>query len=209
MRKLLVGMLLVTAAFSVSAQDGKGYVGAGLGVSSYSIDSCDQLPPGFSCDESGFAWKAYAGYMFLPFLGIEGSYLDFGTATTPGVLANPPAGTVPIPVDSDRRTFGWVLSAVGRIPLGPAAIYGRVGWGAITGKFVGNAAVQDTTTGAITYFNAANRDTNGRVVFGAGASFDFAGSWRARFDWDRTKAEDGLNPEYDVDMYTLGVAYRF
>lgn len=209
MRKLLVGMLLATGALSASAQDGNGYVGAGLGVSDYNIDSCDQLPPGFSCDQSGFAWKAYAGYMFLPFLGIEGSYLDFGTAKTPGVLANPPAGTIPIPVDSERRTFGWVLSAVGRIPLGPAAIYGRVGWGAVTAKFAGNAAVQDTTTGAISYYNAGNRKTNGKVVYGAGASFDFGKSLRARLDWDRTKAEDGLNPEYDVDMYTLGIAYRF
>jgi len=209
MRKLLVGVLLATGALSVSAQDGKGYAGAGAGGSSYSIDTCDQLPPGFSCDESGFAWKAFAGYMFLPFLGVEGSYLDFGTGNTPGVLLNPPPNTVPIPVESDRRTFAFVLSLVGRVPIGPAAIYGRVGWGAVTGKFTGNAAVQDITTGAISYFNAANRETSGQIVYGAGASFDFGQAWRVRLDWDRAKAEDGLNPEYDVDMYTLGLAYRF
>jgi hypothetical protein len=28
-------------------------------------------------------------------------------------------------------------------------------------------------------------------------------------DWDRTSAEDGRNPKFDVDMFTAGVGYRF
>jgi hypothetical protein len=182
-------------------------VAAGAGASKYSIDLCDNLP--VSCDDSAFAWNVRAGYRFLPWLGVEASYLDFGSAIMPGVLLNPPPNTVSIPTDSDVRTFGFVGSVVGRVPLGPASLVGRVGWGAITGKFKGNAAVQDTTTGAIQYFSAQNRDTSGQLVYGAGIGFDLGRSWTARVDWDRTKADDGLNPKYDVDMISAGVAYRF
>jgi hypothetical protein len=209
MRKWWLAALLAATAVSVQAQDmaRRGYGGVGAGVSKNDIEFCDT--PGISCDDSGFAWNARAGYFFFPWLGIEGSYLDFGEATVPGVLLNPPPNTVPIPTDSDVRTFGFVASLVGRIPIGPVSLMGRVGWGAITAKFRGNAAVQDLTTGQVQYFQAQNRDTTGRFVYGAGIGFDFANAWTARIDWDRTKADDGVNPKYDVEMYTAGIAYRF
>jgi len=150
MRKVLIGILLGTAAVSAAAQDGNGYVGAGAGVSSYSIDGCDQLPPGFSCDESGFAWKVFAGYMFLPYIGIEGGYNDFGAANTQGVLLNPPAGTIPLPSNADVYTQVWSLSLVGRIPLGPAAIMGRVGYGSVMAKISGLGAMPLTISGLST-----------------------------------------------------------
>jgi hypothetical protein len=209
MRKTLFGLALALAATAVGAQEGKGYVAAGAGISNYSVDLCDNLPSALSCDDSAFAWTVRAGYQFFPWLGIEASYLDFGNATLPGILLSPPANTVSIPTDSDLRTFGFVGSVVGRIPVGPVSLVGRVGWGAITGKFKGNAAVQDITTGGIQYFSAQNRETSGQFVYGAGIGFDFGRSWTARIDWDRTQADDGLNPKYDVDMISAGVAYRF
>jgi len=207
MRKAVTGLALVLAAVSAGAQEGKGYVAAGAGVSKYSIDFCDVAPS--SCDDSDFAWNLRAGYYLFPWLGLEASFLDFGAGTIPGVLANPPANTVPIPTDSDIRTSGFVASVVGRVPVGPVSVVGRVGWGAITGKFKGNAAVQDVSTGAVQYFSAENRETTGQFVYGVGLTFDFARSWTARLDWDRTSAEDGRNPKFDVDMITAGVAFRF
>lgn len=205
MRKLMCGFVLAAAAACAWGQDGKGYVGVGAGISKYKINVCDFL----SCDESGKAWNVRAGYSFFPWLGVEAAYLDFGQATVPGVLLNPPPGTVPVPTNSDVRTYGFVASLVGRIPLGPVNLMARVGWSAMTAKFSGSAAVQNTTTGAITYFDARERNTSGRLVYGIGASYDFANAWSARVDWDRTKGDDGLNQSYDVEMYTLGVHYRF
>lgn len=209
MRNLFVGMMLVAATATAWAQEGKGYVSAGAGVSKFGVEDCDALPSGFSCDESGFAWNVRAGYYLFPWLGFEGAFLDFGKGTVPGVLLNPPAGTVPIPTDSDLRASGFVASLVGRVPLGPASLMGRVGWGAVTGKFKGNAAVQDVATGAVQYFGAQTRETTGQLVYGAGVAFDFTKTLTIRLDWDRTKAEDGLNPKYDVEMLTAGVSYRF
>jgi opacity protein-like surface antigen len=69
--------------------------------------------------------------------------------------------------------------------------------------------VQDNTTGAITYFSATARKTEGQFFYGLGATFDFTPQWHVRFDWDRTEGQDGTNPKYDVDAYILGIGYRF
>jgi opacity protein-like surface antigen len=207
MRKAVIGLALALAAAAAVAQEGRGYLAAGAGVSKFDIDFCANAPS--NCDDSDFAWNLRAGYHVFPWLGLEASFLDFGAGTLPGVLANPPANTVPIPTDSDVRASGFVASVVGRVPLGPVSLLGRVGWGAITGKFRGNAAVQDLTTGAVEYFSAQNRETTGQFVYGVGLTFDFAKAWTARVDWDRTSAEDGRNPKFDVDMITAGVGYRF
>lgn len=211
MRKLIVGAVLASAALSASAQqplEPRGYIGASYGVSRYDVDGCGSTG-GFSCDESGKAWRVHAGYQFLPWLAIEGAYLNFGEAELPGVLLNPPVGTTSLPTLSDLRTNAYVLSAVGRVPVGPAAFFAKLGYGAVTAKFSGNSRVQDNTTGAITFFNSQARETDGKFVYGLGASVDFGAAWRARFDWDRTKAKDNINPEYDVNMYTFGFDYRF
>lgn len=213
MRNLLIGAILAGAAWSASAQpvqEPRGYIGASYGVSKYDIDFCnDALPPGFSCDDSGQSWRVQAGYHILPWLAIEAAYLHFGEATLPGILLNPPPNTTPLPSEGTARTFGGVISAVGRVPLGAASLFAKVGYGAITAKFVGNAAVQDNTTGVVTFFNSQARKTRGEFVYGLGATVNFAPSWHARFDWDHVQAKDSINPEYDVDMFTLGFGYRF
>jgi opacity protein-like surface antigen len=205
MRKLMCGLVLAAVAACSWAQDGKGYVGIGGGVSRYKIDVCDFV----SCDESGKAWNVRAGYHFFPWLGVEAAYLDWGEASVPGIVLNPPAGTVAIPTFSPARTYGFVVSLVGRVPLGPVGLMARVGWGGITGKFSGSAAVQNTTTGEITYLSAKERNTGGSFVYGLGVNYEFYNQWSARFDWDHTKADDGYNSRYEVDSYTLGVHYRF
>ena len=208
MRAIIAAIFLAAASASAQAQDGKGYVGFGLGMGSYP-DLCSSIPPGFSCDDAPFAWKVYAGYMFLPYIGLEGGYNDFGPANTQGVLLNPPTGTVALPSNADVYTQIWSISLVGRIPLGPAAIMGRVGYGSTMSKISGLAQVQDVQTGAITNYDASTRGTTGQMIYGASFSWDFMTSWTARFDWDHSKGDDGTNPDYNVDMYTLGIAYRF
>ncbi len=211
MRNWLVGALLGFTALSVSAQqlpELKGYAGGGIGVSTYQ-EFCDNTPPGFECDKDGFAWRLQAGYMFMPWIGVEGSYVNFGEAKVPAFLLNPPAGTTPIPSNSDARTQAYVLSAILRAPLGPVGLFAKVGYGAVTAKLVGSAAVVNNTTGAVTYFNAQARETKGEWVYGLGFTFDFTRQWHVRFDWDRTEAQDNINPKYDVDAYTLGFGYRF
>jgi opacity protein-like surface antigen len=209
MRNLFVGALLACAAASVSAQqvvEPRGYIGAGYGISRYH-DFC--AVGGGNCDEDGSAWRAQAGYMFLPWIGLEGAFIHFGDAHQPGFLINPPPNTTPLPSASDGRTHAFALLALFRAPLGPVGLHAKLGYAAVTAKFVGNAAVQDNTTGAITFFNATARETKGRFIYGLGGTYDFARQWHVRFDWDRTEGKDNINPKYDVDALTLGIGYRF
>lgn len=220
MQRTVLGLMLAVAAGSAAAQDSrgysgvvvdtnpKGYIGVGLGASQYK-DLCEGIPSSFSCDDSGFAGKFYGGYFILPYIGVEGSYNNFGQGGIPAFLLNPPVGTVSLPSEGNIKTYAFALSLVGRIPLGPVSLMGRVGYAAVTARITGNAAVQNTTTGAVTYFDASSRDTTGQLFYGAGLGFNFHPAWVARLDWDRTKGEDGINPEYTVDMLSAGVAYRF
>lgn len=211
MRNWLVGALLGFTALSVSAQqmpELKGYAGGGAGVSTYQ-DFCDGTPPGFECDKDGVAWRLQAGYFFRPWIGLEGSYINFGEAKVPAFLLTPPPNTTPLPSNSDARTQAYVLSAILRAPLGPVGLFAKVGYGAVTAKLTGSAAVVNNTTGEVTFFNAEARESKGQWVYGVGATFDFTPQWHVRFDWDRTEAQDNINPKYDVDAYTLGIGYRF
>jgi len=211
MRKLLMGMLLAGAAASATAQQlpqPPGYIGAGYGISRYH-DFCGFTPPGFTCDEDGSAWRVQAGYMMRPWFGLEGAFIHFGDAHAPGFLVSPPAGTTSLPTASDGRTYAFALLAVFRAPLGPVGLQAKLGYGAVTSKFVATSAVQNNTTGAISYFSSEARETKGRFVYGLGATYDITQQWHARFDWDRTEGKDNINPKYDVDAYTLGIGYRF
>lgn len=209
MRNFLVGALLACGTATVAAQpltSPPGYFGAGAGISQYH-DFC--AVGGGSCDEEGTAWRVHAGYMWRPWIGLEGAFIHFGEAHQPGFLLNPPVNTTPLPSASDGRTYAMGLSLLLRAPLGPVGLHAKLGYAAVTSKFVGNAAVQDNTTGAVTYFNSQARETKGRFIYGLGATYDFANVWQARFDWDRTEGKDNINPKYDVDAYTLGFGYRF
>ena len=209
MRNFLVGALLACGTATVAAQpltSPPGYFGAGAGVSQYH-DFCGGGAG--SCDEEGTAWRVHAGYMWRPWIGLEGAFIHFGEARAPGFLLTPPPNTTPLPSDSDGRTYSMGLSLLLRAPLGPVGLHAKLGYAAVTSKFVGNAAVQDNTTGAVTYFNSQARETKGRFIYGLGATYDFANVWQARFDWDRTEGKDNINPKYDVDAYTVGFGYRF
>ncbi len=68
-------------------------------------------------DENDTSYKIFAGYMLLPFLGVEGGYVDFGSPNRhySGV------GSVELQVD------GWEGFVVGQLPLGPVDLFAKAG----------------------------------------------------------------------------------
>ena len=104
-RKLGLALLLILAAATPSFAGF--YVGGSYGNTTMEVDE-----PGFSFDADDPSYKVFAGYRFLKFVGVEGSYVDLGS---------PSDGSVSI--DSQ----GWTAFGVGVLPLGPFGLFAKVG----------------------------------------------------------------------------------
>src|SRR5262249_10164539 len=111
-------LLLAGAAYA----DIGPYVGASLGETTF--EDSENVPNGLGgavklhVDESDTSYKLFGGFMFLPFVGIEGGYVDFGD-----VSKNIGAANAKIDVSAD----GWEIFALGNLPLGPLDLFAKAG----------------------------------------------------------------------------------
>lgn len=129
-------------------------------------------------DDTG--WKAYVGYDFFPWLGVEGGYIDFGSISR----------TV-FDQKIDVDFSGWDAFAVGRLPVGPVDIFVKAGFIALKSELdVSNSG------------SSNNNDTE--FAFGAGVAYNYE-NWSVRleaesFDSSVTK---------DFYFVSGGVSYTF
>ncbi len=73
-------------------------------------------------DETG--WKAYLGYQFLPWLGVEAGYVDFGEFTGDNFgRGHRTCGRF----DADLDLSAWEGFLVGTLPIGPVDLFAKVG----------------------------------------------------------------------------------
>jgi hypothetical protein len=208
MRWLAVPILAV-AAPSASAQGvydradllTNTYVGVNIGQADYrwrnppAGASEDLCSPGLlECRNDPIGWKAYAGYMFLPWVGVEASVYSMGDARVKGDLGG---GAI---LEQTIRVEGYALSAVGALPLGPVTLNARGGYAASTGTRT------DTLNGT-----GVGRTQKSRAepIFGVGVGLR---AWRGlfvRLDWDRARARTVFGEKFEADLYSLGVGWQF
>lgn len=114
---LLAGALVVLGAAAPVRADV--YLGGSIGSSLIEvreeIDFEDEVED-FDIDDDDFGWKAYAGVDVLPWLAVEGGFVDFGEVEE--------AGT---DVTVRSNLDGWDAFAVGKIPLGIVDLFAKVG----------------------------------------------------------------------------------
>jgi hypothetical protein len=185
MAALVVGALLTFATQTAAARDFGFYIGGSLGIGF--IESADDLDIGdeieaFDIDDDDFAWKAFVGFQFLPWLGVEGGYVDFGEAgdTTP---------TLAVTTEID----GWNAFLVGRLPVGPVDIFGKVGVIFWDVEF-------DIDDGLGDAFSSDGED----LAYGVGASINFGNlGIRAELELYDIDAVD------DLFMLSAGLVYHF
>jgi len=110
----------VLAASPVFAADDAGwYAGAGLG--NFSADS-QTIYGGRDFDGSDFGFKLFGGYQFMPWLAVEGEYIDGGT-----IDDNYDSGTEQLKLETD--VTGFVGSVVGILPIGEQFnVFGKLGF---------------------------------------------------------------------------------
>ena len=130
---------------------------------------------------------------------VEGSYFDLGRFNDGSTVTAPAAGSV----NGRYSAWGYGLSAVGIVPFGQGfAAYGKAGL-AYT-----RAELEASSSGDITANGMRSSGTN--PTYGAGLSYDFTRNIVGKAEWNRyARVGDSNTGRGDIDMYSVGVAYKF
>lgn len=201
----LVGCVVMSSAFA--ADDNFWYMGGNIGQSKAKIDDArivTQIPgsASISDDSKGNAFKLFGGYQFNRNFAVEGGYFNLGefgyTASTVPPAA---AGTL----NGKIKVQGLNLDAVGMLPLGDKfSVFGRLGMQYAQAKdtFSGTGIIA-TPTDSSPSKNSLNYKA------GVGAQYDFNRSLGMRLEAERYRINDAINNKGDIDMYSIGLVYRF
>lgn len=202
----MVGCAVMNSPFAV-ADESFWYIGGNIGESRAKIDDdriTDQLlgiglASSISDDKRDTGYKLFGGYQYNKHFAVEAGYFDLGkfsyTATTV------PAGTL----NGEIKLSGWNLDAVGMWPMSEKfSAFGRVG--------MNYAQAKDTfgSTGAVptpTDPNPSKTELNYKA--GLGIQYDFNKSLGMRLEAERYRINDAVGNQGDVDLYSIGLVYRF
>ena len=187
-RTLILGVMVVVLAVAgpVSAKNGF-YLGASLGQASLKIDDLELDLDAFDYKDDTMSTKIIAGYRFMGFLAVEGSYVDFGSFKD-GTRGDGD------PVSLETKLKGFDAFAMGMLPLGLADIFVKVGvvsWDADITRSIGE----------ITSFGS---DSGTDMVYGVGAQVRFKGlAVRGEFEYFDIPEADS------VYLISLGATFTF
>ena len=185
--RLFLFVALILASALAQAQDGGFYLGGALGQSKFK-DWCSGASSTtffVSCNDTDTAWKLLGGYRFNRYVGVEGSYIDWGEVTAT-VSAS---GTV---VDVTARQHSYGLAAVGTLPIGEHfELFGKAGF-----------LKTEQETRRINPNPSTFDRKFSELHYGLGAKYAFTRNWALRGEWENTE-------KLKVEMLSIGVEYRF
>lgn len=195
--KILMCFSAVFLATAVHAAEPGFYIGASGGQTTVDQDAKDLgIDTGFSgidnfnIDDDDMGWKAYLGYQFLPWLGVETGYVDFGSVSNSRRANNGNR------VKAQADLTGWTGFLVGTLPIGPVDLFAKVG--AIGLELDGDIDVNGS--------KRSNNETDTQLAYGIGAAYNFGdGHWGLRVE------AEGFDDNEVDDFYFLsaGITYRF
>lgn len=119
MRTLLTLLTLLALTTTARADGDKGvYAGAGVGVFNVKIDSVQDVAPTLGkFDSDDVSFKAFVGWRFGKFIGLEVDYLDLGKPEDD-------VGNVSVATELS----GVAPYIIGTLPLGPIELTARFGY---------------------------------------------------------------------------------
>jgi OOP family OmpA-OmpF porin len=183
------------------------YLGLGAGESKARIDSerirQGLLGQGLSTstlteDGRDTGYKAYVGIPIHPNWAVEAGYFDLGRFGFDATTA--PVGGL----TGSARIRGLNLDLVGFLPITERwSLMGRLGaaYAQTQDRFSGTGAV------AVTDPSPSRRETN--YKYGFGTQYAFTPALSLRLEAERYRVNDAVGQRGDVDLYTLGLIYRF
>lgn len=203
-----LALLGATAALAQAPESGW-YAGGNIGQARATIDDARIArglqgqglnTTGIDDRDRDTAYKLFGGYQLNRHVGLELGYFDLGRFGYTARTA--PAGSL----TGDMRAKGWNADLVGTVPLvGRVSALGRVG--------VTSVRVQDSfsSTGAagVPYTNARPGERSTNIKFGAGLMYEFSDALSMRLEGERYRLKDAVGNRGHVDLYSVGLVYRF
>ena len=180
---LLFGLLapILWANSSFAVEPGF-FIGASGGQTFVDKDASDFGINGdsdFNIDEDDTGWKAYLGYNFTRWIGVEAGYVDFGG------VSDQFRGT-----SYDLDLTGWDGFLVGTLPLGPVDLFAKAG------------AID--LQADLNYGNSKANDDDQQFAYGVGMALN-AGHWGFRVE---AEGFDD-NEVDDFYFLSAGIVYHF
>jgi OmpA-OmpF porin, OOP family len=170
--------LAVALALGSTAAMAQFYAGGGAGKASADIDCASAAP----CEEKDTGRKGFAGYMFTPMLGVEGSYNDLGQPRAGVVGLNPRA---------------YALFGIASLNFGSRySAFAKAGVAYVDSKIsvpVGNTILSDS-------------DSATTPAFGVGFGVRVVDGLQVRAEWERFRAEY-VGEKGDIDFFSLSLRF--
>ena len=190
------------------AADDKGWYGSlnlgrsHLGSSGGGIDAAfagQGLTASSAIDTRTTGFSLGAGYRINRNFAAEASFVDLGRFDYRSGVTAPAAGSI----NGKYEVHGFGLSAVGIVPLQQGfSVYGKAG------LFLARTELEAASTGAIAVSRARSHEATG--AYGLGASYDFTRNIAGKVEWNRyARVGESTTGRSDIDLYTVGVAYKF
>ncbi|MGA7965050.1 MAG: OmpA family protein [Gammaproteobacteria bacterium] len=202
----MAGLLGIASPYAM-ANDSGWYIGGNVGQSRSTIDDAritnSLLGAGFTTtgirhNEHDLGYKLFAGYQFGKYFALEGGYFDLGkfdfTATTT------PTGTL----HGSIKLKGLYADFLGILPFtSKFSAFARIG--------VDYAQADDsyTGTGAVNVLDSNPSTRQANYNYGVGLQYNFVPSFGMRLEAERYRVNDAVGHKGDVDLYSLGLVYRF
>jgi OOP family OmpA-OmpF porin len=192
---IVSGVMVAVPAVSIAAdtENPTGpYVGGSVGQFNLELDNLDDVDDAAATirDSDDNAWKVFAGYRFLPYLGIEAAYIDFGN---PGDRFDS-SGT---DGNYDVNVSGFAPSLIATVPLGPVELFAKVG-----------QYYYDVDTHIDLDSPGPDIDTSysrNDFLWGGGVSLVVIERLELRAEYEKVEIEDAR----DSNAFWLGAAWRF
>ncbi len=194
-----------TGGFDFRAEPPHWYIGGNYGRTEESIDDgeiANSIIGGGLTDiedeDSDRGYKFFVGYQFNQHVALEAGYADLGDFGVK-VARAPDTGTL----TGDTSYKGYNLDIVSSWPLTQRlSAFGRVGafYYETEENFVGTESLAAS-------LSRDDKDTG--YKFGAGLEYSFTERLSARIEAERYRIEDMLGDHGSVNLYSVGLVYRF
>lgn len=204
----LLATAILTGAPALAAENWDNwYIGANAGQSAADIDDSginDSLAgsgfavTGFDDDDRDLGYKLFGGYQLNPNFALEGGYFDLGEFSF-NADTQPP-GTY----SGEIEVRGINVDIVGLWPFNEKfSVFGRVG--VTYAETKANLAGSGLVTGA----NTSEDERDVQYKLGAGMQYVVTPALGLRVEAERYRINDAVGNNGDIDLYSVGVIYRF